>query len=454
MRLQRIGPILLDASNMSGRHSTRSLVESVWTQLGGPACVDNASELDDAATYFNLLDALENEHLPIDRDSLDQRLKNLFAEPDANASDKLQVMTIYAAKGLQFDTVILPGLNRDIGKDKPSLLHWFELAGSDQIVMSPMRNVEEKEQQGDGDLIQFISGVEKRRQALENGRLLYVAATRAVHSLYLLGAIKPAANGTIKPSAASLLGSLWPAIKAEQEPRIQALAEPARESPLEEADEEKPCLPQLYRRLPQEWELPAPPPPVQRPPAGHAEPHDFIEFRWAGEDARLTGNLVHRLLQLIAEQGFESWQAGIGMADHKNWCLNQLATEGVLGSKAEAIVDRASRAIENCLSSTQGRWILDQHEKSGCEMAVTAIIDTQPVNLVLDRTFIEDGIRWIIDYKTSVHSGGDLEGFLQNESDRYRDQLARYRQAIAITETRPIKTALYFPLLDRLLEVQ
>jgi hypothetical protein len=67
---------------------------------------------------------------------------------------------------------------------------------------------------------------------------------------------------------------------------------------------------------------------------------------------------------------------------------------------------------------------------------------------------VENGIRWIIDYKTSVHSGGDLEGFLQNESDRYRNQLTRYRQAIAITETRPIKTALYFPLLDRLLEVQ
>ncbi len=452
-RLQRIGPILLYASNMSGRQSTRSLVESAWIQLGGPACVENASELDDAATYFNLLDALENEHLPIDRDSLDQRLDKLFAEPDADASDTLQVMTIYAAKGLQFDTVILPGLNRDIGKDKPSLLHWFELAGEDQIVMSPMRNVEEKEQKHDGDLIQFISGVEKRRQVLENGRLLYVAATRAVHSLYLFGAVKPGKDDAVKPSAASLLGSLWPAIRAEQEPRVQALAGQAPESPLE-ADEVKPCLPQLFRRLPQRWELPEPPPPVQRPQAGHSESRDFIEFRWAGEDARLTGNLVHRLLQLIAEQGAETWQPGTSMTVHKDWCLNQLATEGVLGSKAEAIVDRASEAIENCLASTRGRWILEQNEDSACEMAVTAIIDKQPVNLVLDRTFVDNGVRWIIDYKTSVHSGGDLEGFLQNESDRYRDQLTRYRQAIAITETRPIKTALYFPLLDRLVEVQ
>jgi ATP-dependent exoDNAse (exonuclease V) beta subunit len=71
----------------------------------------------------------------------------------------------------------------------------------------------------------------------------------------------------------------------------------------------------------------------------------------------------------------------------------------------------------------------------------------------LDRTFVDNGIRWIIDYKTSSHEGGKLEEFLSNEADRYRDQLQRYRQAVAINESLPIKTALYFPLLDRLLEV-
>ena len=72
----------------------------------------------------------------------------------------------------------------------------------------------------------------------------------------------------------------------------------------------------------------------------------------------------------------------------------------------------------------------------------------------LDRAFVENGTRWIIDYKTSSHGGGDLEGFLQSETDRYREQLQRYRHAMALTETRPIKTALYFPLLDRFCEVE
>jgi ATP-dependent exoDNAse (exonuclease V) beta subunit len=81
------------------------------------------------------------------------------------------------------------------------------------------------------------------------------------------------------------------------------------------------------------------------------------------------------------------------------------------------------------------------------------VLENQPRNLVLDRTFIDNGTRWIIDYKTSSHSGGDLEGFLQNEAERYREQLQQYRKAVAINESRPIRTALYFPLLDRFVEV-
>jgi hypothetical protein len=63
------------------------------------------------------------------------------------------------------------------------------------------------------------------------------------------------------------------------------------------------------------------------------------------------------------------------------------------------------------------------------------------------------GTRWIIDYKTSSHTGGDLLGFLDNEASRYREQLLRYKAAMAMNESRPIKTALYFPLLDRLKEI-
>ena len=181
--------------------------------------------------------------------------------------------------------------------------------------------------------------------------------------------------------------------------------------------------------------------------------HDGIEFSWAGEDARLTGNLVHRLLQLIAERGVTNWVSSGGMASRENWCRQQLASDGVTGDKAGLIIERTSMAVENCLASKQGQWILQQRDEAACEYALTAMLDSQARTMVLDRTFVEKGERWIIDYKTSSHSGGDLEGFLKNEKERYAGQLERYRLAMAMTESRPIRTALYFPLLDRLLEL-
>ncbi|NNK37980.1 MAG: hypothetical protein HKP03_05835, partial [Xanthomonadales bacterium] len=66
----------------------------------------------------------------------------------------------------------------------------------------------------------------------------------------------------------------------------------------------------------------------------------------------------------------------------------------------------------------------------------------------IDRSFVFRGERWIIDYKTSEHDGGNLEAFLESEAERYGEQLRRYREALSINESRPIRTALYFPLLD------
>ena len=111
------------------------------------------------------------------------------------------------------------------------------------------------------------------------------------------------------------------------------------------------------------------------------------------------------------------------------------------------------QAIETCVRSDRGHWVLADHQDAHCEHRLTAVLSGEARNLVLDRTFVEDGVRWIIDYKTSSHSGGDLEGFLENEADRYREQLQAYRDAMALVDRRPIKTALYYPLLDRFVVV-
>jgi hypothetical protein len=60
----------------------------------------------------------------------------------------------------------------------------------------------------------------------------------------------------------------------------------------------------------------------------------------------------------------------------------------------------------------------------------------------------DNGVRWIIDYKTSTHEGGGRDAFLDNERGRYHDQLERYAALVRRMDSRPIRLGIYFPLLQ------
>ena len=65
---------------------------------------------------------------------------------------------------------------------------------------------------------------------------------------------------------------------------------------------------------------------------------------------------------------------------------------------------------------------------------------------IMDRVFRDkDGTRWIVDYKTSGHEGGNVDAFLDRERVRYEKQLARYAMALGEAST---MLGLYFPLLS------
>jgi ATP-dependent helicase/nuclease subunit A len=74
---------------------------------------------------------------------------------------------------------------------------------------------------------------------------------------------------------------------------------------------------------------------------------------------------------------------------------------------------------------------------------------------VIDRTFIDaEGVRWVIDFKTSRHEGADLAEFLDRELDRYRGQLERNMALARRLGPQPVKAALYFPLMGELRELK
>jgi len=70
---------------------------------------------------------------------------------------------------------------------------------------------------------------------------------------------------------------------------------------------------------------------------------------------------------------------------------------------------------------------------------------------VIDRTFICDGTRWIVDYKSSTPSEGQkMEDFVQHQVETYRSQLNRYASLF----NEPVKAMLYFPAIPASTEVE
>jgi ATP-dependent helicase/nuclease subunit A len=113
----------------------------------------------------------------------------------------------------------------------------------------------------------------------------------------------------------------------------------------------------------------------------------------------------------------------------------------------EAGAERVRQALARIRASRRGRWILEPRADAQSEYAVTGLVNGVVVRGLVDRTFVEKGVRWIIDFKTSEHQGGNLNAFLDEQQRRYRDQMERYAQILAPLGN-PVRLGLYFPLLD------
>jgi hypothetical protein len=117
--------------------------------------------------------------------------------------------------------------------------------------------------------------------------------------------------------------------------------------------------------------------------------------------------------------------------------------------KREVAASRVLDAVRGAVVDSRGRWLFAaEHAEGRSEYAITGVGSGIVERVSLDRTFVAEGQRWIVDFKTSAHEGGDRDGFLDREVERYRPQLERYARIVQSIDPRPIMLALYFPLVD------
>jgi len=458
-RLRKAGEILVAAWENRLRRPLTRLVEGVWTALGGPACLGSRHDLEDARAFLEHLQDYEQNQTLEDLPDFEKSLKELFSRPDPDGDGQLQIMTIHKAKGLEFDTVILPGLDKAPRNPEKLLLQFAEVPAEEdeessaRLLLAPMASYGDQTQ----PTYSFIEKLKKSKQEHETGRLIYVAATRARKRLHVLASARlsnwknPGAT-LCKPGNNSLLGPLW----NQLEEVFEKACVFGRESPAIQREPERRSG-NLLTRLSPDWVLPG----IRfhsfagaAQGAVHEALEDPVTYHWAGDAIRHIGVCVHDLLARIARQGLEKFNdAGIeGLTPEIRAGLLRL---GLSRADLDFASWKVFQAVKNTLSDNKGRWILSSHCEAKCEFGLSARVGQELINVVVDRTFIdENGTRWVIDYKTGIHEGGGVDDFLDTEVERYQAQLRRYLQIFKMMDQRIVRAGLYFPLLKAWREIK
>ena len=429
IRLSHFRNIFGEALAGQGRQGRRRWVEDVWKKLGGPLCV-GSSDLADAEAFFRRLDALDSTGR-FALDTLEDDMNKLYAAIDAQSDGRLQFMTIHKSKGLEFDTVILPGLHREpLGRDTP-LLSWdsFLLEEGERLVAAPVNRRRGKSNVPTA--YDFLQRMERERSRNEEARVLYVAATRAISRLHLVGVVGRRSDGGLSaPRAAAPLGRLWPVVEADY---LRAAA-PIKCS-MERDGSLSDFVPQLLRlKAPAElvaWQAPLDIAPTLLP---RAQPVDAL--------GAAIGTLGHACLEQMAGR-LGDWSVARVSSLQIHYGL-WLASRGWNDTEAADGAKRVVAMLCKTLESESGRWLLQQRDDSHAELALASVgAGGTTETRVVDRCFVDNDVRWIIDYKTAWLGDNATESLLYAHAQNYLTQLAAYAVLFS-HENRAVRIGVFY----------
>jgi ATP-dependent helicase/nuclease subunit A len=450
-RLLRAKPMLLAAWQERERETRAHLVERTWMSLGGASACP-AAELAHARRFLAAIDEEDRKRARGRQLDLGHLMARLYAE-DAAQPDAVSLMTIHGAKGLEFDHVLVVGVGLRGRPDEPRLLNWLQIPreeGGDHLVMAPIRVRGDDEDEEPDSINLFLRLLHRERARAERARQAYVALTRARRSVHLF--VHPRVkeiNGSLDfgADANSMLHNLWPAIG-----EAASTFEPVGD--VNATVEIAPATTQVRRRLLRRPKAIEPPRDVMargQLESPGLEP-DEIEFSWVRQTARRVGTVVHEALERFGRGALPSPE---DLPALRGRLESRLQALGIAAEPARTGAERALAALRATLADPRGRWLFDPtHAEAHSELALSGARGGQIVNAVIDRTFVAGGTRWVVDFKTSPHEGGDLAAFLDSEALRYTPQLTRYAQLARQMGPQPVRAGLYFPLLAAWREVE
>jgi len=396
-RLKRTITVLSEALEQKGRQPLALWVKHTWLALGGPHCLNEASDLDDVEAFFKLLreHTLGSHGIELNEGSFESALSQLYASPAFGDVDKaIQIMTIHKAKGLEFDTVIVPGLSRRFNSDDEKLMLWHEhiaKEGQSHLILAPIKPVGSETL----SIYRYLRLEAQCREELECVRLAYVAATRAKKKLHFIASLPLSKQGKGVASG-SLLSLLYPALEPFAKVYLSASIHDRS------SEEIQPSY--ILKRLPQEWFLQE----QELKPSihtSHGVKNSAVEYLSLEpeNDAKLPSwqsgliQTIRRLLTQIVRAEISFDRAWL-LAQGPRW-LAFLQYQGASRKQAENALVWASEYLLRFIDSPRGRWLLAEHQDNLAAYKLSAKIQGTWYQGLIDRAFKDEADQqWLIHY--------------------------------------------------------
>jgi ATP-dependent exoDNAse (exonuclease V) beta subunit len=405
-RAQHLQLCLQKVLDNQGRFNFVELLTFAIDQLGITRALSQSDTLI-KDQFLSIVNTCEQQQ-SLDIETIKAALDELYA-PSEKASVKL--MTIHQSKGLEFDTVIMPGLGRGARNDDSPIMHMKEF--SDQsLLLAPIKSSLDTDE---GQTYTYLKFIEAQQNKFETMRLLYVAMTRAKHQLHLLGHVNQN-HQTLKKSLLALLM-----------PFYQNLFD---QIPISHTQVEAPNQAPSLQRLKQ----------IETPPIKEQEPGEILEYQQNFE--RLFKSLLGTLIHQYYERGLFD-----PSADNIKARLLEIGTPLNEIDQWQGFI---LKLLNNTKCDPQFEWLFK--DRSSTLVEAEFVIDERMITI--DRLFIEDDVLWIIDFKTAEPLADEsLDQFIRRQKSQHAKQLMFYKEALTDVYNNTIKCALYCPAVSQLVEI-
>ncbi len=447
---QRLTVFLAAYEVMIKRRQRKSLVNDVvglWKYLGGDVIYSDRQDQTAIRRYHAELLTLNSALGAVCWEQIDEHMAQLRTSAAVNTdSGAVELMTMHKAKGLEFDSVLLPALDLGVKSEGAELLSWTEQFVS-PTESALLLGVPEKNRYATRSAYDYVREQNRIQARHEAARLLYVACSRARKRLYVYRGFessKPDQN-----ASTSLAALLWqhlpvPATRIES-PNVIESGVAGSPRPLS-ANSKKHCLDLGALKTLQNAERGVHDGAPSEVPNNLSKPTDWVLP--STDDARhlferCIGVVVHRNLQQLAHDQDQYWQ--ISDKDQRVRIKTQLLANGLRSDLNDA-TEWVEKALNAARQDRRHQWVFH----GGRSEIEFRLFDGEEVtSIVLDRE-VEDssGHAWIIDYKIHLNEAA-TEQDLQQLANSHLPQLQRYRRAF----TTPRRLAVYFVLQQVLIEI-